>query len=307
MRWQKILPLLLMAIISVQSGGQNLILPLYPEGAIPGSKPCNLSEQRDTTDAIRISQVIVPEISIYLPSPRLRTGAAVVICPGGGYRRLAWDWEGEDIARFWNSKGVTAIVLKYRLPLEECQENPENIPLRDVTRALRLTRYHAEEWGLDSSRIGVMGFSAGGHLASTLSTRFDFGHPGDPDPVERQSCRPDFAILIYPVITMSAEFMHKGSRDALVGDDKDLALFYSNELHVGTGTPPTFLVHASDDKSVPVENSLSYYRALVKAGVTAEMHVFPYGGHAFSLAVGRGHLDEWPELCNSWLLSLKEE
>ena len=149
-----------------------------------------------------------------------------------------------------------------------------------------------------------MGFSAGGHLASTLSTHFDFGNPQSEDFIERLSCRPDFSILMYPVISFTANFQHSGSRKNLVGENPDLMALYSNELHVSKDTPPTLLIHASDDKGVPVENSLSYYRELIKNDVPAEMHIYPHGGHGFSLAIGKGNLSNWPELAFEWLKSL---
>ncbi|MFZ5939396.1 MAG: alpha/beta hydrolase [Bacteroidota bacterium] len=287
--------------------GQHLVLPLYSEGSIPEARQSSLKEIRDTTDILRISQVIIPEISVYLPAVPHRTGEAVVICPGGGYRVLAWDWEGEDLAKFWNSKGLAAIVLKYRLPSSESQINPSLVPLLDAQRAMRLARYHAADWGIDPDRIGIMGFSAGGHLASTLSTQYDSGNPADPDPVERMSCRPGFSMLIYPVISMTEKFQHSGSREALVGNDNGLAKKFSSELQVTPDTPPAFLLHASDDQVVPVENSLAYYQALIRNGVAAEMHIYPEGGHGFALAIGKGHLAGWPELCHQWLRSLYKE
>jgi len=303
----RFITVLLLGLISLGAQAQDFSMNLYPEGHIPLALPCTVTEKWDTTNAVRVSGITVPGISVYIPSPRHRTGAAVLICPGGGYKVEVVDFEGEDIAAFWNSKGVTAIVLKYRLPLAGCQEQPWLVPLTDARRAMRLIRYHAEEWDIDPSRIGVMGFSAGGHLASSLSTHFDSGDPANTDPVEQLSCRPDFSILVYPVITMTATYQHKGSRSYLVGEDLALQEEFSSELQVSPETPPTFIVHAADDKSVPVENSLVYYQALVVNKVPAELHIFPAGGHAFSLGVNKGHLDIWPELCNNWLRSLSGE
>lgn len=280
-------------------------MQLYPEGSVPFSGECINEEQWDTTNAVRIYNISVPSMTVYLPSVNSRTGDAVIICPGGGYLRVVWDKEGEDIAKFWNSKGVAAIIVKYRLPAG-CQEKPYMVPLTDVSRALRLTRYHAGEWGIDPDRIGIMGFSAGGHLASTLSTHFDSGNQESSDPVEKMSSRPDFSILIYPVITFTKGFQHSGSREALVGEDPELMKEFSNELHVSSNTPPTFMVHSSDDKAVPVENTLVYYRQLVQNGVPAEVHIFPEGGHGFGLGLTDGHVSEWTELCNIWLKSLKD-
>ena len=173
----------------------------------------------------------------------------------------------------------------------------------DAQRAMRLVRAHAELWNVDPEKIGIMGFSAGGHLASTLSTHFDGGDPSSPDPVEQESCRPDFSILMYPVITFTEDYMHRGSREALLGEDPDpeLVSYYSNELQVTAETPPTILIHSEDDESVPVENSLVYYKALRKNEVSSEVHIYPYGGHGYSLAVGQGHLSTWPDRVVEWI------
>ncbi|MGC9342315.1 MAG: alpha/beta hydrolase [Bacteroidales bacterium] len=286
---------------------QNYRLNLYPDGEIPNFQPTDEVEQRDTTDIVRIRTVQTPDIAVFLPSKKTATGEAVVICPGGGYWILAYDWEGEDIAKFWNSKGVAAIVLKYRLPTSESQVIPHKSPLMDAQRAMRLVRYNAEKWNIDPGKIGIMGFSAGGHLASTLSTHFDYGNPDAIDPVERLSCRPDFSMLIYPVISFTENFQHSGSHKALLGENSDpeLSKYYSNELQVTEDTPPAILIHSSDDKSVPVDNSIVYYKALLNNGINAEMHIYPYGGHGYGLAVGEGYLSTWPERCYDWLKSLE--
>jgi acetyl esterase/lipase len=295
---------LAMSFAAVGLSGQSFKMNLYPEGEIPNYRDVGELEERDTTDAVRIGKVQTPDISVFLPAKKSRTGEAVVICPGGGYRILAYDWEGEDIAKFWNAKGVVAIVLKYRLPVSDAQVEPHKSPLTDAKRAMRLVRYHAAEWGIDPWRIGIMGFSAGGHLASSLSTHYDGGDSDASDPVERVSCRPDFSILLYPVITFTGELQHAGSRRNLVGEDPALMEYYSSHLHVTGETPPAILIHSSDDRAVPVENSILYYQALLKHGVQAEMHIYPHGGHGYSLAVGKGHLSGWPERVHEWLKSL---
>ena len=285
---------------------QNIRMNLYPDGKIPNFQPTTEQEKRDTTDIVRISKVQTPDIAVFLPAKKTATGEAVIICPGGGYHILAYDWEGEDIAKFWNSKGIAAIVLKYRLPTSESQIIPHKSPLMDAQRAMRLVRYHAEKWNIDSGKIGIMGFSAGGHLASTLSTHFDAGNPEAEDPVERISCRPDFSILMYPVISFTQDFQHSGSHKALLGEnpDPELSRYYSNELQVTPDTPPAILIHASDDTGVPVANSIGYYQALLKNGVPASMHIYPYGKHGFGLATGMGYLSTWPERCYEWLKNL---
>jgi acetyl esterase/lipase len=276
---------------------------------IPNYKETGSAEKWDTSDIISVTNVQQPGIAVYLPAKRHATGQAVVICPGGGYWALAYDWEGIDVAKWLNSKGIAGIVLKYRLPTSEGQIIPHESPLMDARQAIRLVRYHASEWNINPDQIGIMGFSAGGHLASTLGTHFDYGNSYANDLVERISCRPDFMILMYPVITMTKPFMHKGSRNALIGENPEPALTqnYSNELQVSEDTPPTFLVHAADDKVVPVENSLVFYQALVENNVPAEMHIYPSGGHGFSLAINKGHLSQWTDLCFTWIKSLGEE
>ena len=286
---------------------QSFTINLYPEGEIPNYRDVGEQEVSDTTDAVSIRKVQTPDISVFLPTQRSRTGEAVIICPGGGYHTLSYDWEGEDVAKFWNSKGIAAIVLKYRLPTSDAQIEPHKSPLMDAQRAMRLVRYHAEEWHLDPGKIGIMGFSAGGHLAASLSTHYDTGNSDAADPVERVSCRPDFSILLYPVITFTGESQHSGSRKALVGEDKELMHYYSCHLHATSDTPPAILIHSSDDKVGPVENSILYYQALLKESVQAEMHIYPNGGHGYSLAVGKGHLSGWPERAYEWLISFRNE
>lgn len=299
--------LLFLLFFNLSCFSQDIILPLWQDG-IPNYKETGSSEKWDTSDIIAVTNVQNPEIAVYLPAKRQATGGAVVICPGGGYWALAYNWEGIDVAKWLNSKGIAGIILKYRLPTSEGQIVPHESPLMDAKQALRLVRYHASEWNIDPDKIGIMGFSAGGHLASTLGTHFDYGNTYASEPLERISCRPDFMILIYPVITMTQPFMHKGSRNALIGEYPETALAenYSNELQVSDDTPPTFLLHASDDRGVPVENSLVFYQALVENDIPAEMHIYPKGGHGFSLAINKGHLANWTDLCITWIKSLWE-
>ena len=282
---------------------QETTLPLWPEGKVPNQNKTAEKEKRETTDITRISLVQTPDITVYLPSKKAATGQAVIICPGGGYGILAYDWEGTDPAKWLNSKGIAAIVLKYRLPNSKSNITPHLSPLADAKRALRMVRYNAPKWNIRKDAIGVMGFSAGGHLASTLGTHFDAGDPSSADSVERVSSRPDFMILVYPVISMSKPVMHTGSRNNLIGDkpSEELARLYSNELQVTGETPPTILVHATDDKAVPVENSLLMYGALKEKNVPAEMHIYPKGGHGFGLGIGKGPVETWTDRCIEWL------
>ena len=248
---------------------------------------------------IRIAQVINPTISIYFPENRKSGGTAVIICPGGGYERLSMDNEGTDIVGWLNQNGITGIILKYRLPNDTIMKDKKIGPLQDLQEAVRLVRRRAVEWNIDPGKIGVIGFSAGGHLASTLSTRFN-EKIYDSDTT---SARPDFVILGYPVITMSELNTHTGSRRNLLGKSPDPVLveYFSNELHVLKNTPPTFIFQAEDDKTVPVQNSIDYYIALKNKGVAAELHIYPKGGHGFGLAKNGGTESTWPEASIKWL------
>lgn len=282
---------------------QTLTIPLYPAGKIPNYQATNEKEKRDSGDILVISLVQVPDIAVYLPAKRNATGQAVVICPGGGYGVLAYDWEGVDIAKFLNAKGIAAIVLKYRLPISKSNITPYLSPLMDAKRAMRLTKANAAKWNIRKDNIGIMGFSAGGHLASTLLTHFDEGDKASSDTVEQQSSRPDFGVLVYPVISMTKPIMHAGSRNNLIGQNPDpaLAANYSNELQVKKDTPPTFLVHAMDDDGVPVENSLLFFQAMKDKGVSGELHVYPKGGHGFGLGIGKPGVEDWMDVCVDWM------
>jgi acetyl esterase/lipase len=301
-----ILTALLTAVI-LSTFAQNQILPLW-EHDPPNYKETGEVTIWDTSDIVRVRLVQKPDLAVFLPSKKNTTGEAVIICPGGGYNILAYDWEGSDIARWLNSHGIAAFVLKYRLPGSSSNIVPHKSPLMDAQRAMRLVRSKATGWNINPDRIGIMGFSAGGHLASTLSTHYDKGKPESSDPVDRVSCRPDFSILIYPVISFTEEFRHSGSRKALLGEnpDADLVTYYSNELQVNDKTPPAILIHSDDDKGVPVENSIAYFKALRANGVSSEMHIYPYGGHGYSLAIGQGHLSTWPERVIDWIRYLHE-
>jgi acetyl esterase/lipase len=299
--------LVIFVFLALYGQAQNVNLPLWEEN-IPNYKPSDETEQADTNGIVRISKVQKPGMEVYLPAKSNATGEAVVICPGGGYSILAYDWEGTDIAKWLNSEGIAGIVLKYRLPGSESNIVRHKSPLLDAKRALRLTRYHADDWNLDTNRIGVMGFSAGGHLASTLGTHFDDGDPAASDPVDRISSRPDFMVLVYPVISFDPKFGHIGSRNNLLGKNPDRELIdrFSNEKQVTGNTPSTFLIHAGNDEGVPVENSLMFYKALQEHDVPAEMHIFPTGGHGFSLAMENEHLHSWTDLCINWIKNLEK-
>jgi acetyl esterase/lipase len=246
-----------------------------------------------------------PTLTIYLPPVAKATGTAVVVCPGGGYGALAVDHEGKSIADWLNEHGVAAFVLKYRLGPR--YHHPA--PLQDAQRALRIVRARAKEWGVDPKKVGIWGFSAGGHLASTAATHFDDGKSDAADPIERVSCRPDFAILGYPVITLDGPYAHRGSRRNLLGDNPDPKLVESlcNDKQVTPQTPPTFLFHTNEDTGVPPENSILFYLALRKAKVPAELHIYEKGRHGVGLADGKNRapndpvLTTWKERLADWL------
>jgi acetyl esterase/lipase len=262
------------------------VVVLWPDGA-PGAQG---NEDIDR-----------PSLTIYPPPAERAVGAGVIVCPGGGYRNLAMDHEGVQIARWLNSMGVAAFVLKYRLGPR--YHHPA--PLNDAQRALRDVRLHADKFQIDSSRLGIWGFSAGGHLASTAATHFDRGNAAALEAIDRVSSRPDFAILGYPVITMTMEHTHQGSRLNLLGENPDpqLVELLSNEKHVTAETPPTFLFHTTDDQAVPVENSVLFYMALRKAGVPVEMHIYERGLHGVGLAPTDLVLSSWPRRLADWLYS----
>jgi acetyl esterase/lipase len=243
-----------------------------------------------------------PTIDAYLPAPGKATQAAVVILPGGGYTHLSTVREGSEVAAMFVSHNITAFVVRYRLSPRYHYPTP----VLDAQRALRIVRARAAEYHINPARIGIMGFSAGGHLASTVSTQFDAGQPDAPDPIDRVSSRPDFSILLYPVITFTDETaVHRGSRTALVGNDQTLWEKLSSEKHVTHDTPPTCLVQASDDRTVPVANSIMYYQALRKNNVIAELHIFQAGGHGFGLAANNEELRVWPEIVVGWMKANK--
>lgn len=305
---KRLIPFLLYFFLQRQLIAQEITLPLWAAGKVPNYQQTGETEKRDTAETIHISLVQSPDITVYRPSRRAATGQAVIICPGGGDVNLSYSWEGTDVAKLLNAKGITAIVLKYRLPNSKSNLTPHLSPLMDAKRAIRLVRANSAKWNINPNKVGIMGFSAGGHLASTLGTHFDNGDANAADTAERFSCRPDFMVLVYPVISMSKPIMHAGSRNNLIGAtaDSSLAKLYSNELQVTKQTPPTFLIHATDDKTVPVENSLLMYQALKDNGVPVEMHIYPTGGHGFGLALGKGYLETWADRLVEWLRGLKK-
>jgi len=241
--------------------------------------------------------ISVPTLAVYLPDQKIATGAAVIICPGGGYGMESYRLEGTIIAEAFMQKGITAFILKYRLPNDSIMMDKTIGPLQDAQQAIKIVRQRAAEWNLNPAKIGIMGFSAGGHLASTAGTHYDKAYiPND----EKISLRPDFMILIYPVISMSDGLTHIGSRNNLLkkSPDTETIKLFSNELHVDANTPPTWLTHTGDDKVVPVENSIRFYQELVRNKVPAEMHLYPEGNHGFVLNLPT---DEWMQPLFDWM------
>ena len=300
----------ILLFFSVTVFSQDARLLLWSKNQIPNRKDLGVTEQWDTTNRlIAVRKVQYPDIRVFLPSRGNATGQAVVICPGGGYHALAYSWEGTDMAKWLNSLGVAGIVLKYRLPIDKSNVISYLSPLMDAQRAIRLVRYHARAWNINPKEVGIMGFSAGGHLASTAGTHFNAGNPQAKDPVDRLGCRPAFMILGYPVISMADSITHMGSKKALLRSDSSPVRVkeFSNELQVTQDTPPTFLFLAADDKVVPPENSLAFFKALKKQGVFVEMHIYPVGGHGFSLATKNPHLNRWTKDCEAWLRWIDEE
>jgi acetyl esterase/lipase len=250
-----------------------------------------------------IRKVTEPTLNFFLANNNDSKNAAVIICPGGGYSLLSHEKEGNKVAEWFNSIGVSAFVLKYRLPSDVIMIDKTTGPLQDAQEAMRTLRRRAQEWNLDPTKIGVIGFSAGGHLASTLSTHYNDKVYDSKDTI---SARPDFSILVYPVISMEEGITHKGSKENLLGENTSSELIekYSNQKQVDSNTPKTFLVHATDDSAVPVENSINYYLALKKHKVPAEIHLYEDGGHGFGLGI-EGTNKEWPKACEKWLTANK--
>ena len=299
--YSPILAFILMLISSHLAWSQEVI-PLWPEG-IPCESQNEIRIEDDERIGRKISRVHTPEMVMYKPMSYQSNGTSVVICPGGGYTILAWDWEGVEMARWFNSMGITAFVLKYRLPRWESEECRDKVALMDAHRAIQMIRSRAGEWGVNPDRVGIMGFSAGGHLASTALTHFDYGTTSS-NVIEQQSSRPDFGILMYPVVTLDTAIAHSGSRTNLLGPNpSQIAVdHFSNEKQVSPETPPTILFHSNDDKGVVPENSVHFYLALRKHGVPAELHIYESGAHGFAMAKTKsGGVTRWPETCKAWL------
>lgn len=294
-----ILSLSFLLLFSMFLTAQQDSIYLWPDG-VPFAKENDLEETWTFRGIARVQDVTHPMLNVFLPPKEKATGAAVVICPGGGYRILAIDHEGYQFARWFNERGIAAFVLKYRLPNDEAMEHKEIVPLMDAQQALRIVRHNAEEWNVDPRKVGIMGFSAGGHLASTAGTHFMDAVGGIEDTI---SVRPDFMVLGYPVVSFDPAVGHMGSRRALIGEypTAEMVDRFSNEKRVTDQTPPTFLVHSTDDRAVPVENSIQFYLALRRHGIPAEMHIYEKGGHGYGMGKDHGDVASWTDRLHAWL------
>lgn len=295
--------LALLLIISATKVNSQTIIPLYPD-KIPNSINGDTKEEKNVspTGQIRYGKVTTPTLEIHLPPKDKATGAAIVIVPGGGYSIVSYTNEGTDIAAEFNQMGIAAFILKYRIPSDLIMTDKSVGPLQDAQEAIKTVRMRAAEWSVDPHRVGIIGFSAGGHLASTVGTHFTTSYIENR---EGTDLRPDFMVLVYPVISFSDSLMHKGSRDQLLGANPspEKIRSFSNELQVTSQTPPTLLVHAADDKTVKVGNSIKFFESLVKNNVPSEMHIYPKGGHGFGIK-SQACPDHWTDRVEHWLRSM---
>ena len=299
----KIIALLTFAICSMftqlNAYSQTMNVKIWPD-EIPGARNGQDYWPKPSEEERCISKISSPEMEVILPSKEKANGTAVLIFPGGGYGVVCLHHEGYELANWFAERGVAAIVMKYRLPSDEIMKDKSIGPLQDAQEAMRIIRRNAQDWNIDPEKIGVMGFSAGGHLASFLSTRYDEKVYESKDAI---SARPNFSLLIYPVISFDASFTHMGSRENLIGrnPNEKLVKHFSNELQVNKDTPPAFLVHSADDQAVPVMNSLRYFEALQRYNVPAELHVYERGGHGYGMGIEGNTESAWPEACLKWM------
>lgn len=293
----KQLTLILLLLVSIHLEAQQIV-DLYPT-SIPNSKPFPMKEMVKEEDG-QISwyrKVSKPTLTLYHPKKEIATGAAVIICPGGGYSGESYLREGTLIAETFVRKGIAAFILKYRLPSDSIMNDKSIGPLQDAQQAIKTVRQHASKWNLDPEKIGIMGFSAGGHLASTAGTHFNKSYIPN---VENISLKPNFMVLVYPVISMRDEIAHLGSRENLLGKNvsKEQIELFSNELHIDSNTPPTWITHTGDDNVVTVENSIRFYQVLIRNKVPVEMHLYPKGNHGFVLSLPT---DQWMQPLFDWM------
>lgn len=296
-----------MLFISAKTFAQTVMNLYDADGktntSIPNVKPCDKKESyaKGSSGSGSLSNVLNPTLTVFLPKEPNAIASGIIICPGGGYAHLAIDHEGVDVAKALNEMGIAAFVLKYRLPDDACMTNKEVVPLMDAQQAMRLVRENAARWKVDANKIGVMGFSAGGHLASTIGTHFTQSLISNPGSL---SLRPDFLVLLYPVISFKDSLTHHGSKDNLIGKNPapEMVTHFSNEEQVTAQTPPTFLVHAVDDNTVPVQNSILFMEALKRNKIPVEMHLYQKGGHGFGMH-NKTTKEEWMQTMKNWMLT----
>lgn len=290
--------LLLLPVLFKFNATAQEFIPLWPKGKMPNTKGMSL---KDSMVSERIYRVGTPGMYAFFPSAQENKGSAVIICPGGGYERLAYVISGTQLAKWFNTMGVSAFVLNYRLPNSPDLKQRELGPLQDVQRAIRVVRANGAKWGIRPDKIGVQGSSAGGHLAAMAGTQTnDVSAIGDS--LNAVSFRPDYMILVSPVINLGP-YAHAGSRKNLLGENasRELIEKYSLETQVTNATPPAFLVHAFNDRSVSARNSLLFYSSLLEKGVSSTLHIFPQGGHAVALRNNPGSTEQWTSLCEAWM------
>lgn len=301
---KKILFAAILLLFILKASAQQRVINIWNE-KIPGAIEDTSYKEVDLSNAdgiYQIRKVTTPTLTAFFAAKVNANGTAVIVCPGGGYSHLAFKKEGVNVAEWLNSIGVAAFVLKYRLPSDSIMKNKSIGPLQDAQEAIRMVRRNAKRWNIDPDKIGVMGFSAGGHLAASLCTLYN-QKVYDSDTT---SARPDFSILIYPVISMEPNITHKGSRRNLLGSNPPSSEVehFSCDLQVNKDTPPAFIVLAEDDKVVPVENSINYFTSLKKFNIPAELHIFQKGVHGFGLAKNDGTESDWTRLCENWLKAM---
>jgi len=288
-------------IMTTSVFSQNKVIDIW-NGKVPGAIPNpDYKEKIDSAYWIKIMYVTKPTIQVYPAPADKNTGTAVVVCPGGGYYGISFINEGTEVARWLNQLGITAVVLHYRLPDDAIMKDKSIAPLQDGQEAMRIVRRNAKKWHLDPHKIGIMGFSAGGHLASTVSTHFD---EKVYEPIDTTSARPDFSLLVYPVISMNGAITHWGSRESLLGKNPtpEMVQHFSNALQVTAKTPPAFMMHSMDDGVVPVQNSIEYALAMKQNNIPCELHIYEHGGHGYGLGLKKtGTESTWTKACEKWL------
>ena len=288
-------------LLCLKATAQHQKIAIYTDGM-----PCAsslLTQEVSNTISIK-ERISSPQLWYYPTEKSAQSTAAVLVLPGGGYRNLAFEKEGTEVAQWLNTLGISVFVLMYRTPYWESTSCKKEIPLSDAKQAMRIIRHRSSEWNINPNKVGVMGFSAGGHLAATLSTQFDYGNQDGTDSLASFSTRPDFSILVYPVISMRKAYTHMGSRQSLLGEsptDEDI-MAYSNELQVKTDTPPAILIHATNDRAVLAENSIMYYKALLEKNIPAALHIWEDGGHGFGLYREKGSVKSWPNTVQHWFI-----